>query len=82
MLDLKKKKSSENCWRSLWGGEGVIVLLPLNLCMSFTYQARSEIFASTFSSLISSHLACSARPRASHGFLCRRGGNLLLPIIA
>ena len=30
----------------LWGGEGVIVLLPLNLCMSFTYQARSEIFVS------------------------------------
>ena len=45
-----------------------------NPCITFTYRARSKIFASIFSFLISSHLARSARSGAFHSLLCRRSG--------
>ena len=46
-------------------------------CVAFTYQARTEIFASIFSLLTSSHLACSARSGGFHSPLCRRSGYFL-----
>ena len=52
--------------------------MPPNLCISFTYQARTEIFASIFSFLTSSNLACSARSGAFHSLLCRRSGTSLI----
>ena len=67
----------------LWGGlHSVYWMLFPPRCISFARQAGSEIFASFPCLLTSSLLACSARPRASHGFLCRRSGNLLLLTIA
>ena len=53
------------------------VLIPPNPCITFTYRARSKIFASIFSFLISSHLARSARSGAFHSLLSRRGGYFL-----
>ena len=47
-------------------------------CVAFTYQARTEIFASIFSLLTSSHLACSARSGGFHSLLCRRSGTSLI----
>ena len=53
-------------------------LIPPNPCITFTYRARSKIFASIFSFLISSHLARSARSGAFHSLLCRRSGTSLI----
>ena len=47
-------------------------------CVAFTYQARTEIFASIFSLLTSFHLACSARSGGFHSLLCRRSGTSLI----
>ena len=56
------------------GGESY----PPSLCISFAYRARSEIFASISSFLISSHLARSARSGGFHSPLCRRSGTSLI----
>ena len=52
-------------------------MYPPNPCVAFAYRARSEIFASIFSFLTSSHLARSARSGAFHSLLNRRGGYFL-----
>ncbi len=52
-------------------------LYPPDPCVAFAYRARSEIFASIFSFLTSSHLARSARSGAFHSLLNRRGGYFL-----
>lgn len=78
-LNLNFPSSHKNL-RGYYGGVYWMLFPPR--CISFARQAGSEIFASFPCLLTSSLLACSARPRASRGFLCRRGGNLLLLIIA
>ena len=55
------------------GGGGLLV--PSSPYISFARQAGSEVLPSIPSLLTSPHLfACSARPGASHGLLCRRDG--------
>ena len=46
------------------------------------FSVQERFHTKVESPLTSSLLACSARPEASHAFLCRRRGNLLLLIIA
>ena len=72
------------CWGQKIFGKPLVTmrgrggLIPPNPCITFTYRARSKIFASIFSFLISSHLARSARSGAFHSLLCRRSGTSLI----
>ena len=76
-----REKSSENAVTSgpsVWGGwfgQPLARVLPQYApLVARQAGSESEVFASLPSLLTPSLLACSARPGASHGLLCRRDG--------